>query len=356
MSDSRTEDGEVYRTLAQQLDALPNGFPATESGVELELLAKIFAPEEARLAGVMTATPEPPAAIAERAGVDPAEARRTLKDMARRGLVTVHRAERALHFGLMPFVVGFYEAQLPWMDAELAALFEAYFYASKGMDVPGPAVHRVIPIGEAVAHGVEIQPFEQATALLDGAKAWGVRDCICRTQQRLLGKGCDAPIENCLVFAPFEGAFAGDEVNREITKEEALKILREAAEAGLVHSVGNHRQGHNYICNCCTCCCGVLRRVAEFAVPTAIARSAFCAVVDEAACIGCGACEDRCRFGAIAQREGHAVIDTVRCVGCGQCTLACPSDALSLFRRPEDEILVPPLDEAAWREARMQVR
>lgn len=35
---------ETYRRLAQRLDALPNGFPATESGAELELLAKIFAP------------------------------------------------------------------------------------------------------------------------------------------------------------------------------------------------------------------------------------------------------------------------------------------------------------------------
>ena len=26
-----------YRTLARQLDAIPNGFPATESGVELKL-------------------------------------------------------------------------------------------------------------------------------------------------------------------------------------------------------------------------------------------------------------------------------------------------------------------------------
>ena len=44
---------DVYRELAQRLDAIPNGFPATESGAELRLLAKIFTPEEAELAGAL---------------------------------------------------------------------------------------------------------------------------------------------------------------------------------------------------------------------------------------------------------------------------------------------------------------
>ena len=38
---------EIYCRLAQRLDAIPNGFPAAESGVELRLLAKIFTLEEA---------------------------------------------------------------------------------------------------------------------------------------------------------------------------------------------------------------------------------------------------------------------------------------------------------------------
>ena len=43
-------DTNVYRKLAERLDAIPNGFPETESGVELKLLAKIYSPEEAALA------------------------------------------------------------------------------------------------------------------------------------------------------------------------------------------------------------------------------------------------------------------------------------------------------------------
>jgi len=209
----------------------------------------------------------------------------------------------------------------------------------------------VIPVGEAVKHDVEIQPYEQAVALLEGAKSWAVRDCICRAQQKLVGKGCDAPMEACLSLAPVEGIFGGSKVDRVIDKREALALLNEAAEAGLVHTVGNYRENHFYICNCCTCCCGVLRRLSEFEIPTAIAHSAYRAQVDADLCIACSACAERCQFDAISVGD-VAVVDAGRCVGCGQCTLVCPVDSISLVRRPEDEVSGIPLDDAAWGAAR----
>jgi len=283
-----TED--VYRKLAQRLDAIPNGFPATESGAELRLLAKIFTPEEATLASVMRLTRELAADIAARAGVDADTAYRTLKGMARKGLIRIKRGKAQLLFGLMPFAVGFYEEQLPRMDVELATLFEQYLQETGGAGIVRdvPAVHRVIPVGEAIPVELEIFPYERATELLETAKSWAVRDCICRVQQKLVGKGCDRPVENCLVFAPVEGVFDHSEMDRAITKEEALRILRETEEAGLVHSTGNYRDGHTYICNCCTCCCGILRSVAEFGVPTTAVRSDFHMVVDAEMCSGCG--------------------------------------------------------------------
>jgi Na+-translocating ferredoxin:NAD+ oxidoreductase subunit B len=352
---------DIYRTLAQQLDAIPNGFPATESGAELRFLEKLFTLEEALLGGVMSMTPASTEEIAALVSVDAREARRTLKGMVRKGLITARRAQgegaRGLHFALMPFFVGFYEAQLPRMDAEMAALFETYFQDSRGLDIPGPSVHRVIPVGEAVKQDVEIQPYEQAAALLEGAKSWAVRDCICRVQQKLVGKGCDAPLEVCLMFAPVEGIFGGSKTDRVIDKREALALLNEAAEAGLVHTVGNYRENQHYICNCCTCCCGVVRRLSEFEVPNAVARSAFRALVDADVCIACGACAERCQFDAISVAD-VAVVDAGRCIGCGQCTLVCPVDAansrsaISLVRRPEDEVLGIPLDDVAWGAAR----
>lgn len=343
-----TED--IYRQLARRLDAIPNGFPATESGAELRLLAKIFTPEEAALASVMRLTREPAADIAARAGVGADTAYRTLKGMARKGQIRIKKGKGQLLFGLMPFAVGLYEEQLPRMDEELATLFEQYLQETQGGSIvrEAPAVHRVIPVGEAIPFDLEVFPYERASELLEDAKSWGVRDCICRVQQRLIGKGCDRPIENCLVFAPIEGAFDHSKVDRAITKEEALRILREAEEAGLVHSTGNYRDQHYYICNCCTCCCGILRSVAEFGVPATAVRSDFHIVVDAEVCSGCGDCLERCQFDALSVPEDVCVVDYARCVGCGLCATVCPTDALHLERRPEGEVPPPPADIKEW--------
>jgi hypothetical protein len=57
-----------YRKLAKVLDTLPNGFPPTESGLEIRLLEKIFEPEEADLVCDLRLTFETPEQIAERTG------------------------------------------------------------------------------------------------------------------------------------------------------------------------------------------------------------------------------------------------------------------------------------------------
>ena len=44
---------EAFVRLADALDRLPNGFPRTESGVELEVLKWMFTPEEAKIASIL---------------------------------------------------------------------------------------------------------------------------------------------------------------------------------------------------------------------------------------------------------------------------------------------------------------
>jgi len=349
---------EIYRKLARRLDAIPNGFPATESGVELRLLAKIFEPQEAALASVMKLTLETADAIAARADGDADAAQRTLKRMVRKGQIRVKRKDKQLAFALMPFAVGLYEEQLPRMDEELARLFEQYMQETKGGNITQaePALHRVVPVEEAIPFDIEIYPYERAVQMVENAKSWGVRDCICRVQQKLVGKGCDHPVENCLMFAPIKSVFDHGQVSKPISKEEALRILQEAAEAGLVHCPGNYRDDVHYICNCCSCCCGILRGVAEFGVPTAIARSSFHATVDETECIGCEECVERCQFDALSAPEGVCQVEYARCVGCGACIVACPSDALRLERRPEDETPQPPADKGEWMKQRAEAR
>ena len=344
---------EVYKKLAQKLDNLPNRFPATESGVEISLLEKIFSLPEATLAAEMYLKKEPASVIAARANISEKEARRTLKDMVRKRVILFSKGESVLVFGLMPFVVGFYEELLPRMNEEIARLFEAYFQETHGgITGKGLSVHRVVPVQESIDFELEIFPYEKASNLLENAKSWGVRDCICRVQKKLIGDPCDHPVENCLVFAPIEGAFDNSEVDRAISKEEALEILHQAEDAGLVHTTGNYRDHNSYICNCCTCSCGILRSVAEFNNSSVIARSDFLVVVDEDLCIACGDCLERCQFDALDIDGGVCEVDMANCVGCGLCVPVSPEGALVLIRRPEGEVPPPPEDIRMWSKLR----
>ena len=71
-----------YKKLAERLDALPNGFPPTDDGAELRLLARLFTPEEADLASQLRLTWEVPEQVARRLGRDTAKVRALLKGMA----------------------------------------------------------------------------------------------------------------------------------------------------------------------------------------------------------------------------------------------------------------------------------
>jgi Na+-translocating ferredoxin:NAD+ oxidoreductase subunit B len=345
---------EPYRKLAERLNQIPNGFPATASGAELRLLEKLFAPEEAVLAVCMRLGPEPAAAIAGRANREPAVVLPRLKEMYRKGLVRMNRAGRELQFGLLPFAVGFYEEQLARMDPEMAALFESYYQELRGTAIV--SVQRVIPVEEAVPFAMQVYPHERVTDMIESALAWGVRDCICRTQQKMIGKGCDRPIGNCVCFAPVAGVFDHGTVTRAVSKEEALRILKDAESAGLVHTVANHRDGHFYICNCCACCCGVLRSVTEFQAPAAAIRSAFRMTVVEEKCAGCEDCLGRCPTHALSMLDGVCAVDPRRCIGCGLCASACQTDALQMVRLPAEE--QSPLAENidAWMRQRAEER
>lgn len=347
-----------YHRLAARLDALPNGFPPAADGAELRLLAKLFTPEEAALAATLRLTLEPPAEIAARTGGDPKAVAAQLKSLARRGLIQAGRAAdgRSLGYGIMPFVVGFYEMQAATMDAELARLFEDYYRQTLGRALTAdPPVHRVIPVDRTVRVDMEVRPYESAAEIVAANRAWGVVDCICRKQKALIGEPCGHPLDVCMTLSPVPGAFDHSPTIRALTQDEALATLRRAAEAGLVHSVSNSQEGLWYICNCCTCSCGILRGMAELGMANVVARSAFVNQVDADACLACGACVDQCAFSALTL--GDVVrVDTVRCVGCGVCVPVCPEGALGLVRRPEAEVLPPPLTDAEWRAARAAAR
>ncbi|MBI9045581.1 MAG: 4Fe-4S binding protein [Anaerolineaceae bacterium] len=345
-----------YEVLAKRLDEIPNGYPPTENGVEIRILEKLFTVEEAKLVSRLRLTPEKVQEIAERLDLAVREVTSVLKGLAKKGLINIEVERGRLAFSLMPFVVGFYERLFNSIDTELAALIEDYFQQTFRESFKDKiTVHRVIPVDETVRNDMAVYPFESATEILNSGASWGVVDCICRKQKSLIGEGCEHPLDVCMLIQSNQNAFENVPGVKVLTIEEAKTTLKRAADAGLVHSVSNNQKGLWYICNCCTCSCGILQRMADLGVANVVARSAFINQVDEDLCIACGECESRCQFGAI-EIDDFAVIDNVRCTGCGVCISACPIDAMVLVRRPDEEVLSIPETEMDWMEERAQNR
>ena len=342
-----------YKRLAERLDNLPNGFPPTDDGSEFRMLAALFTPEEADLAAQLHITLETAAQITERLGREYGATREMLKSMSKKGLIKANRTEGGLGYGLLPFIVGIAENQAGRFSKEFAQLYEVYYQRSfvqvMGMQ---PPFHRVVPVGESIKMNMEVAPYESAAWIIEQAKSWGVLNCMCRTQTAYIGKPCKHPLDVCMVLSLAPDAFANSSEIKSQTKAEAYDTLRRAEKAGLVHCVSNNQTGDKnicdwYICNCCTCSCGILRGMAELGISNVVASSAFINTVDETMCNACGLCVDSCQFNALAV-DDFAVVDKMRCVGCGVCVDTCADQALVLVRRPEEEIKPVPVSMADW--------
>lgn len=347
----------IFKQLAQHLDQTPNGFPKTKSGVELKILAKLFTSEEAELACKMELKPLSSASIAKRSNRDERETYVSLKGMVKKGLIEVERGSDGLMFKIMPFVVGFYERQNANIDKEFAQLFETYYHeALHKMLTIKPSVHRIVPVKKSIPININIMPHERVSLYIEKANSWGVLKCICRVQKKLIGEGCSHTVENCLVFSSKSNAFVRIEAIRSITREEALEILSQADEEGLVHSTNNVQEGVTYICNCCSCCCALLRGIVDYQSLNSVKRSDFYAKADESICTGCGICIDRCQFRAIEIIAESGQVNINNCFGCGLCVSTCPTDALQLIKRPEKDIDPPPISETDWQKERIKAR
>ncbi len=350
------EHKDTYQALANHLDAFPQGFPATESGKELDLLAALFAPDEAQFALHLSLSYQPVDELSILAGLSRTDSLVLIKGMVSKGLVNMRRGNQGIEVSLLPFIVGFYERQVFRMDKTFAQLFEDYIQeARKGLLTVEPQFHRVIPINASINSTVEILPEEDVTTLLSNKEAWAVFDCTCRKQQTLLDQACEHPLKVCLAMSDQPGAFDNAPNMEALDLESALKVLDYAAQSGLVHTVSNQKDEISYICNCCTCGCGLLRGIADAHMANVVARSSYFAVVDEHLCIGCQECEPMCQFDAITINT-IAMIDRNVCTGCGVCARVCPEGAISLLQRPLEEMKPIPEDKDAWLTQRREAR
>jgi ferredoxin len=167
---------------------------------------------------------------------------------------------------------------------------------------------------------------------LDKARRISVKDCVCRTKR----KSCDHPLETCLQLNDAAELQIGRGKAREITKEEAIKIVEMAHEAGLVPMAYTRTdtpkpEGVNYICECCSCACSVFGATLKVGKNTHLMKSIAATLTDLKTCTGCGACVPRCQFDARKIVDGKLEFNKDICFGCGLCIETCPTKAIRLI-------------------------
>ena len=191
---------------------------------------------------------------------------------------------------------------------DVAAFFERMTYiplAGITQMVPpgggGIGMH-VIPVEKAISMENEAIDIEKLSYWLDKYEGKiGVGRCSCRASRKAIGDGCaDDDFGWCIGVGDFADYCRETGKGHDITKEEALAILKRAEDNGFVHQITNI-DGENKIfgiCNCNVEICNALRTSQLFNTPN-MSRSAYVAHVEKDKCVACGRCVEYCPAGAV---------------------------------------------------------
>ena len=343
----------VYELLAKKLEATPPGLPPTEDGqLEVSLLRWIFEQEEAEVALAVLPIPETAETIAARMNKPVAEVAAILNTMVSKSCLLPHTVDDQTHYSLLPMMPGLEEVQYWRHDKTLEekrqfeVMWEDYYRTFMKIGSYGPATVRIVPVSVAVEATTKSHLLEDVHGMVDAALTVSLIPCVCREKRHLLdGSNCNHAQSSpaCLLLTNTEGVDVTkwSSEYKPITKEDAHRIIDKTEEEGLIHSTMNLIANENdpptinFLCNCCSCCCVLLRAKKEFHVPNMV-TSDFVACIDQDECNSCGVCADeRCLMDAIDEDSGDYSVVAERCIGCGVCIVTCPMDAITLNRKPE---------------------
>ncbi len=211
-----------------------------------------------------------------------------------------------------------------------------------------PPTDRTLPVEEEVEVGSEIViPFEETKKYVEKYDDIAVAHCYCRHHKDLLNVPCKlgASRINCFLFDKSAVFAIEKNFGTRISKDEAMKIFREAEDQGLVHKAfhvhSDINKGIEAICNCSKCCCGIIGMYHGGVMPLHTVSS-YLAEVNEENCIGCGTCIEKCPIETINLEDNIAIVNIENCIGCGVCAHHCLENAIHLKRTGPREILIPP--------------
>lgn len=249
--------------------------------------------------------------VAKKCGKSLEETTKILMELAKIGVCKVfHNEEGQEVYMVQIFAPGILEMMVNNKEQlekypQIGKAFEEYTrlrIANIAPNLPmGTGMMRVIPIETAIAGDSQCVPYEKISYYLDKYDTFSVSDCSCRKSRRVLGQGCGhLEHEMCIQMGTGAEYYIRTGRARQITKEEALEIIKRAEENGLMHQIPNiEGAGESAaICNCCSCSCFAMRVATMFNAPDAI-RSNYTAQVNKENCVACGQCVENCPTNAL---------------------------------------------------------
>jgi len=334
--------------LQGRIDANPVGAPDSE--LLREILSIVFTDDEADIAIQMPFAFSSTGRLSRITGIPAPELEKRLEEMAEKGLLFDAERKGKWYWYLNPLVIGLFEFSMMRMrddfdQPRLAAALHEYL-----LDDPdelmllelakGPTnLARTMVHEDQIDEGVvEVLDYERATHYVRSSDAWTVELCHCRHVAHHKGEPCDNPMELCMSFGQGAKFFARRGLGRAISMEEALDKLAQARELGLVQLGDNVKRNPLFICNCCSCCCGLLAGYRRLKENPIVHTSNFIAVVDAEKCTRCGKCVKACPVDIFTvEGKGKArriLMEEQYCMGCGVCATKCPEDAIRMVSRP----------------------
>jgi H+/Na+-translocating ferredoxin:NAD+ oxidoreductase subunit B len=346
-------DDQIYRQLQQHLDNFPIGMPATESGVEIEILKFFFNPLQAKIALCLNLGPKTPRKIMKRlkdrfdVEMFEEEINDHLHALFMNGSIERSGKADSFRYSNAMLAIGMFEYHVDKLTPEFVQNMNDYFdeaFAEEFHKAKVPQL-RTSPHAKALEREHKVATYDDMRTYVQNVdKQIVVANCVCKQGEALIGKPCKQTedYELCLVFGGQK--YVERKQAREITKEECLSILDRAEKEGLVLQPGNTQEPFA-ICLCCSCCCGVLKAARHFENPAQLFSTNYYAEIILDDCVGCGVCVKRCQMDAIIIEDKKAILDLGKCIGCGLCVTTCPTKAIKLIKK--DDETIPPKDTAA---------